>query len=121
MRPLDRFHVQVEGAGSGVCADGSIAAIGQGAGLPVAQPSDIVFIAAEGLLLRCPVAVSFEDILPCKGPYLSLKEQNCWFMTCQTISSDDMVNDQPDFVNRKDRGVCIESLRGSGGLRRAEN
>lgn len=25
--------------------------------------------------------------------YFSLKEQNCWFMTCQTISSEDMVNE----------------------------
>ena len=66
--------------------------------MPVAEPSDIVLIAAEGLLFRCPVAVSLEEgILTGKRPYLSLKEQNCWFMTCQTISSDDMVNDQPDF------------------------
>jgi hypothetical protein len=25
--------------------------------------------------------------------YLSLNEQNCWLMTCQTISSDDMSKD----------------------------
>jgi hypothetical protein len=25
------------------------------------------------------------------GTHLSLNEQNCWLMTCQTISSDDMV------------------------------
>lgn len=26
-----------------------------------------------------------------QSTYLSLKEQNCWLITCQTISSDDMV------------------------------
>jgi hypothetical protein len=88
-----------------VCADRGIPTIGQGARLAIAEPGDVVFIAAEGLFFCCPVDVSMEDVLG-GGPYLSLKEQNCWFMICQTISSDDMVEDQQGFCDaREDLGV----------------
>jgi hypothetical protein len=37
------------------------------------------------------------------GTHLSLNEQNCWLMTCQTISSDDMVKEGVvrKFVSRR--------------------
>ena len=50
VRALDGFHVQVQGAGSGVRADGGIAGVGEGAGLAVAEAGDVVFVAAEVLL-----------------------------------------------------------------------
>jgi fructose-1-phosphate kinase PfkB-like protein len=75
-----------------VGADGGIAAVGEGAGLPVAESSDVVLVAAEGLLFRSSavVMVSLETDGG-RAAYLSLNEQNCWFMTCQTISSEDMM------------------------------
>lgn len=48
---LDGFHVKVEGAGFGVRADGSIAGVGEGAGLAVTEAGNIVLVAAEVLLL----------------------------------------------------------------------
>jgi hypothetical protein len=79
-----------------VCANGGITTVSQRARLAIAEPSDVVFIAAECLVLRGPVTIiSFEGTLGWEL-YLSLKEQNCWFMTCQTISSDDMVDDPLD-------------------------
>lgn len=51
MCALDGFHVEVEGAGFGVGADGGITGVGEGAGLAVAEASDIVLVAAEVLLL----------------------------------------------------------------------
>lgn len=55
MGPLDRLHIEVEGAGPGVCTDGGIATIGEGAGLPVAESSDVVLVTAEGLLFGSPL------------------------------------------------------------------
>ena len=94
MCALDGLHVEVEGSGVWVGADGGITRIGEWAGLPVAEASDVVLIATEVLLLGCPEKnVSFDlyesDSLI--ATYLSLKEQNCWLITCQTISSDDMI------------------------------
>ena len=59
MRTLNRLHVEVEGAGSWVCADGGIAGVCEGAGLSVAETGDIVFVATEVLLFCGPKAVSF--------------------------------------------------------------
>ena len=53
MLPLNGLHVQVDGAGFGIAADGGIAGIGERAGLAVAEASDVVLIAAEVLLFRC--------------------------------------------------------------------
>lgn len=50
MRTLDGFHVEVEGAGFWVWADGGIAGVGEGAGLAVAKAGDVMFVAAEILL-----------------------------------------------------------------------
>ena len=77
--------------------NGGVPTVGQGARLAIAEPGDVVFIAAESSILSRPVPISVEDSLE-KEPYLSLKEQNCWFMTCQTISSEDMVDDALDCV-----------------------
>ena len=99
MLPFDGFHVEVYCAGFGVAADGGIAGVGEGAGLAVAETGDVVFIAAEVLLfggsggqsdVSCGKQGGQEDKLGRKA-YLSLKEQNCWFIICQTISSEAMV------------------------------
>lgn len=55
MLPLDGFHVEVDGAGFGIAADGGIAGVGEGAGLAVAETSDVVLIAAEVLLFGCSI------------------------------------------------------------------
>ena len=51
--PLDGFHVEVDGAGFGVAADGGIAGVGERAGLAVAEAGDVVFVPAEVLLFGC--------------------------------------------------------------------
>ena len=56
MLPLDGFHVEVDGAGFGIAADGGIAGVGEWAGLAVAEASDVVFVAAEVLLFGRPVS-----------------------------------------------------------------
>ena len=58
MLSLDGFHVEVDGTGFGIAADGGIAGVGEGAGLAVAEASDIVFVTAEVLLLGCSVGGS---------------------------------------------------------------
>lgn len=63
--------------------------------MPVAETSNIVFIATEVLLFRGPSRLlAFERLasLILVEAYLSLNEQNCWLITCQTISSDDILN-----------------------------
>ncbi len=42
--------------------------------------------------------------------YLSLKEQNCWLMTCQTISSEDILKAE-SFSQLQDSKVNIIELR----------
>ena len=63
MLPLDGFHVEVDGAGFGIAADGGIAGVGEGAGLAIAEAGDVVFVSAEVLLFGCSVwrvGVSFD-------------------------------------------------------------
>jgi hypothetical protein len=50
MGALDGLDVEVESAGSGVGADGSIAGVGEGAGLLAAETRDVVLVATEGLV-----------------------------------------------------------------------
>lgn len=52
MLPLDGFHVEVDGAGFRIAADGGIAGVGEGAGLAVAESCYVVFISTEVLLFR---------------------------------------------------------------------
>ena len=52
---LDGFHAEVEGAGGGGGADGGVAAVGEGAGLPVAEAGYVVGVAAEVLVFGCSV------------------------------------------------------------------
>lgn len=95
MCALDGLHVEVEGSGVWVGADGRIAGVGEWAGLPVAEAGDVVLIATEVLLLGSPennVSFALCESDSVIAAYLSLKEQNCWLITCQTISSDDMMN-----------------------------
>ena len=54
MCALDGLHVEIEGSGVWIGADGGIAGVGEGAGLPVAEASDVVLIATEVLLLGGP-------------------------------------------------------------------
>lgn len=61
MLPLDGLHVEVDGARFGIAADGGIAGVGEGAGLTVAEASDVVLVPAEVLLFggsvsRCDVS-----------------------------------------------------------------
>ena len=51
MLSLDGLHVEIYGTAFGIAADGGIAGVGEGAGLAVAEAGDIVFVAAEVLLL----------------------------------------------------------------------
>ena len=112
MRPLNHFHVEVESAGLGVWTDGGVAAVGEGAGLPVAEAGDIVLVSAEVLLFWGSLVRLGWEILSRgvrSGDILQLKAvekfgvstfqrgkksseetylQNCWFITCQTISSE---------------------------------
>ena len=89
--------VEVQSAGGGVWTNGRVAGVGEGAGLPAAEAGYVVFVAAECLGFRVEsggdVSWWFWDgACGCRWEvertYLSLKEQNCWFITCQTISSD---------------------------------
>lgn len=83
MLSLDGFHVEVDGAGVGIAADGGIAGVGEGAGLAVAEAGDVIFVAAEVLLFGR--SVGWSNVISCgqsfgrmgREPYLSLKEQNC--------------------------------------------
>lgn len=52
MCSLNGLHVEVDGAVGGA-ADGGISAVGEGAGLPVAETCNIVLVAAEVLVLSC--------------------------------------------------------------------
>ena len=58
MLSLDGFHVEVDGTGFGIAADGGIAGVGERAGLAVAEAGDVVFVAAEVLLFGCSVGRS---------------------------------------------------------------
>lgn len=91
------LEVEVQSAAGGVWTDCRIAGVGEGASLAAAKAGYVVFVAAEGLGFRIEsggkVSRWFWDG-PCRcrweveRMYLSLKEQNCWFITCHTISSD---------------------------------
>ena len=59
MCALDRLHVEVDCAGAWVGTNGGIAGVGEGAGLPIAETGDIVFISAEVLLFGGPAKISF--------------------------------------------------------------
>lgn len=50
VRALDGLDVEVKGACFGRGADGGIAAVGEGAGLTVAEAGHVMFVAAEGLV-----------------------------------------------------------------------
>lgn len=99
MLPLDGLHVEVDGARFGIAADGGIARVGERAGLAVAEAGDVVFIPAEVLLFGGSIFGRDISFGHCCGkrekaseqPYLSLKEQNCWFIICQTISSEAII------------------------------
>lgn len=58
MCALDRLHVKVKNAGVGVSSHCGVARVGERAGLSVAETSDVVFIAAEVLLLSGSEVVS---------------------------------------------------------------
>lgn len=51
VRAFNGFHVEVEDTRFGRGADGGVAGVGEGAGLSVAEAGDVVFIAAEILVL----------------------------------------------------------------------
>jgi hypothetical protein len=72
--------------------------------LAVAEARHVVLIAAEVLLLGRPVGL-ISGVWGWEGrggrTDLSLKEQNCWLMTCQTISSDAMATALESVGRRK--------------------
>lgn len=99
MRALDGLHVEVQSSSVWVGANGGITRVGEWAGLPIAEAGDVVLIATEVLLLGSPEMNVSSDLYESDSlvaTYLSLKEQNCWLITCQTISSDDMMNYRVD-------------------------
>lgn len=59
--------------------------------------TDIVFVSAEVLTFRSSAAMSVYRGSKClrieKEAYFSLKAQNCWLITCQTISSEAIFGD----------------------------
>lgn len=105
MRPLDGFHVEVQNTGLRVRTDGGIARVSERAGLAVAESSNIVLVSAEVLLLGGSVQVTLIGMVRFfgleEGTYLSLKEQNCWLITCHTISSDAI-----DRIASRMAGLC---------------
>ena len=121
MCPLDRLEIEVEDASVGVRTDGGVARISEWTGLAIAEPCDIVLVTAKCLCLgrkpaRSNVSRRIRDRqTPEKVALetdLSLKEQNCWLITCQTISSEDMAK----------QGVIARSpLRGALAVRGKED
>ena len=107
MRALDDFHVKVQCAGVRVRADRSITTVGERAALTIAESGDIVFITAKVLLLGGSLVLKLVGWDTSKdfdgGVHLSLKEQNCWLMTCHTISSDAMNKIQQRLVTENVR------------------
>lgn len=75
MCALDGLNVEVQGAGFRVGANGGVARVGEGAGLPIAEASDIVFVSAECLVFcgsgKQPLVRGCEKT-SVKMPYLSL-------------------------------------------------
>ena len=51
MRTLGGLDEQTQCAGLGVGTDGGVARVGERAGLAVAEAGEVIFVAAEGLLL----------------------------------------------------------------------
>lgn len=80
MGTLNRLHVEIECACLRVRSDGSVSGVCKGAGLAIAEPSDVVFIAAKILLFRSPtisLEIARKVVYGLSRPYFSLKEQNC--------------------------------------------
>jgi len=62
--------------------------------LTIAKTGHVVFVSAE--ILFFGGSVSLVRILGRRGveqPYFNLKEQNCWLITCHTISSEAIVEE----------------------------
>lgn len=115
MRALDDFHVKVQCAGVRVRADRSISTVGERAALTIAESGDIVFITAKVLLLGGSLVLKLVGWDTSKefvggGVHLSLKEQNCWLMTCHTISSDAMIQIQQQLVTENVLNRPLEFL-----------
>jgi hypothetical protein len=113
VRPLDGLHVEVENAI--VAADCGVSRVGEGTGLTITEPSylrrlvrrkrdmrggggtDIVLVSAEVLTFRSSTVISVyrgsKYLRVEEEAYFSLKAQNCWLITCQTISSEDIFGD----------------------------
>jgi hypothetical protein len=92
---FDSLHVKIHGACLRIRPNRGITRICQWAALPIAQAGNVVFIATEILTLCCSVSFSplackhnFRVKIAIGWTHLSLKAQNCWLMTCHTISSD---------------------------------
>ena len=100
MLPLDGLHVEVDGTSLGIAADGGIAGVGEGAGLAVAEASNIVFIAAEVLLFGC--SVGRRDI-SCGHHY---KSDEGWGNTLELEGTELLINNLPDnLIRSHNRGA----------------
>lgn len=60
--------------------------------MTIAESGDIVFVSTKVLLFRGSKKLTCDHCEVVERTYFSLNEQNCWLMTCQTISSEDMMN-----------------------------
>jgi len=88
------------------CGVGQILGVEWGTeGAEERRRSNIVFVSAEVLTFGCSI-VRWDEYqrrgkfvqLSGETAYFSLKEQNCWFITCHTISSEAMVVAQLIFL-----------------------
>jgi hypothetical protein len=84
--------------------------------LAIAKTSDIIFIATEVLFLSSPNSVRFSKFGRTFVTHLSLKEQNCWLITCQTISSEDIARKSGFHTKRRIKVLqelevrCVEAV-----------
>ena len=113
------LYVQAEGASFGIRTDGCIAGVGKRTGLAVAEAREVVFIAAEVLLFAaqsaersCQWPTSLQCVWVVARAYFNLYEQNCWFITCHTISSEDIT---AVLIERKSERNCKVTRSASGG------
>jgi len=104
VRALYRAREEVQAPRVRGGADRRVARVGERAGLAVAEARDVVFVAAEclvlggfeferaffvGCVIRTIVVGMMDGRIKRWGTLCYV--QNCWFMICQTISSEAMV------------------------------
>ncbi len=92
------LYEEAKSASFSIGSDCCVAGVCERAGLTVTKAGEVVFVAAERLLFAAESVDNYVKTNALDGnakidtTYFSLNEQNCWFMTCHTISSEDIFN-----------------------------